>query len=86
MENVAKQPFDPGNLTHQVHYGGLQIGIGPDAAAYLRRCLAKIAQAVNGENTHDVIGITGTNLVSGASVRFELLIGPGIPIVIEGPR
>lgn len=79
-------PFDTSSVTHRVHYAGLQIPIGQEAANYLRRCLAKIAQNVKGDNTHDVIGITGTNLVTGDNVRYELLIGPGIPIVIEGPR
>lgn len=78
-------PFDTSGLAHRVHYGGLTIPVGPEAAAVLRRAIAAIAQNIDGHNTHDVIGITGTNLLTGEHVRYELLIGPGIPIAIEGP-
>jgi hypothetical protein len=69
-----------GPLTHTVSYAGHQFQVATDQAG---RMIKAMSDARLGLTT--LMGIPVTDLDTGPTVARHLIIGPGTPILIEGP-
>ncbi|WP_139170327.1 hypothetical protein [Mycolicibacterium fluoranthenivorans] len=69
-----------GQFTHVVHYAGHSFGVMTEHAQLLAKA---IGAATLG--THAAVKMKVTEMESGETRQLTFLVGPGIPILVDGP-